>query len=109
MEPREELNKSRAGSPHSEDSSSDSDLSSSSYNRDSDLESNKRDVVEAEPSRENILSMAPIVGTFENESDSKSIVTTRHILSSSEEAENYDELNQVNRKLTFVAVFFRFR
>lgn len=96
MEPREELNNSRPGSPHSEDSSSDSDLSSSSFNRDSDFESNKKDVVEAEPSRDNILSMAPIVESFENDSDSASIVTRKHNSSTSGDAEIYDKQNQVN-------------
>lgn len=97
MEPRKELNDSRPGSPQSDDSSSESDLSSPSFNRDSDFESRTRDVIEAEPSRNSILAMA-IEGSFENESDTNSTATAKTILPSSVEAENHDKKNRVPQK-----------
>lgn len=68
MEPREESNGSRPDSPQSDDSSSESDLSSPSFNRDINFASTK-DIIEAEPSRDTILNMAPLSTGFENEPD----------------------------------------
>lgn len=85
MEPRGEPTDSRPDSPQSDDSSSESDLSSPSFNRDSefDFATQAKDVIEAEPSRDNILAMAPTgAGSFENESDTNSTVTTKTILPS---------------------------
>lgn len=84
MEPRKETTDSRPDSPQSDDSSSESDLSSPSFNRDSDFDfaNRTKDVVEAEPNRTNILAMAPIEGSFENESDSNSTATTKTMLAS---------------------------
>lgn len=84
MEPRRETTDSRPDSPQSDDSSSESDLSSPSFNRDSDFDfaNRTKDVVEAEPNRTNILAMAPIGGSFENESDSNSTATTKTMLPS---------------------------
>lgn len=70
MEPRDESNDSRPDSPQSDDSSSESDLSSPSFNRDINF-ANAKDVIEAEPSRDTILNMAPLGTGFENESDAK--------------------------------------
>lgn len=86
MEPRGEQTDSRPDSPQSDDSSSgESDLSSPSFNRDSDFDfaTQAKDVIEAEPARDNILAMAPPgAGSFENESDTNSTVTTKTILPS---------------------------
>lgn len=81
MEPHRETH-SRADSPASS-SSDESDLSSPSFNRDSefDFAGRSKDIVEAQPNRENILAMAPIGGSFENESDSNSTATARTVLS----------------------------
>lgn len=84
MEPRRETTDSRPDSPQSDDSSSESDLSSPSFNRDSDFDfaNRSKDVIEAEPNRSNILAMAPIEGSFENESDTNSTATTKTLLPS---------------------------
>lgn len=82
MEPKKyQLTDSRPDSPQSS-ASSESDLSSPSFNRDSEFEFKvAKDIVEAEPTRDNILAMAPIGGSFENESDSNSTTTAKTILS----------------------------
>lgn len=82
MEPREESNGSRPDSPQSDDSSSESDLSSPSFNRDVNF-ANTKDVVEAEPSRDTILNMAPLNTGFENEPDSSSNVVAKTNLTQS--------------------------
>lgn len=86
MEPKNfaDLTDSRPDSPQSS-SSSESDLSSPSFNRDSDFDfaNRTKDVIEAQPNRDNILAMAaPVTGSFENESDSNSTATAKTILSS---------------------------
>ncbi|XP_055298322.1 MAP kinase-activating death domain protein isoform X7 [Sitodiplosis mosellana] len=89
MEPRGQPTDSRPDSPQSDDSSEcESDLSSPSFNKDSDFDfaTQAKDVIEAEPSRDNILAMAPPgADSFENESDSNSTVTTKTILPSSKD------------------------
>lgn len=84
MEPRREAPDSRPDSPQSDDSSSESDLSSPSLNRDSDFDfaNRAKDAIEAEPNRNTILAMAPIEGSFENESDTNSTATTKTLLPS---------------------------
>lgn len=73
---------SRPDSPESS-SSEQSDLSSPSFNRDSDFDfaTRTKEITEAQSSRDTILAMAPIGGSFENESDSNSTVTARTVLS----------------------------
>lgn len=82
MEPRTVVDL-KPDSPQSS-SSSESDLSSPSFNRDSefDFATQVKDVIEAQPNRDNILAMAPISGSFENESDSNSTATAKTVLSS---------------------------
>lgn len=82
MEPRTVVDF-RPDSPQSS-SSSESDLSSPSFNRDSefDFAAQVKDVIEAQPNRDNILAMAPIGESFENESDSNSTATAKTVLSS---------------------------
>lgn len=77
MEPRDESNGSRPNSPQSDDSSSESELSSPSFNRDVNFETTK-DVIEAEPSRETILDMAPPGTGYE--SDTSSIIAVKNSL-----------------------------
>lgn len=60
---------SRPNSPQSDDSSSESNLSSSSFNRNIDLANRSKDVIEAEPLCDNILDMALVRRGLENESD----------------------------------------
>lgn len=81
MEPRGMQNDSRPDSPQSS-SSSQSDLSSPSFNRDSEFDFTTRttDIIEAPTDRDNILAMAPIGGSFENESDSISAGTAKTVL-----------------------------
>lgn len=102
MEPRRPSHDSRPDSPQSDDSSSESELSSPSFNRDSDFDfaNQTKDVTEAEPNRDNILAMAPIGASFENESDTNSSGTTKTILPSSKEAltENNDKRVRVPPK-----------
>lgn len=81
MEPRRESCGSRPDSPQSDDSSSESDLSSPSFNRDIDFASRTKDVIEAEPCRDNILDMAPLGISFEKEPNTSPINTTKTILS----------------------------
>lgn len=72
---------SRPDSPQSS-SSSQSDLSSPSFNRDSefDFAAKTKDFIEAPTNRDNILAMAPVGGgSFENESDTNSTATTKTI------------------------------
>lgn len=97
MEPRKQSNDSRPDSPQSDDSSSESDLSSPSF-RDSDFEGRTRDIIEAESSRDSILAMAPIGGSFENESDSNSTVTAKTVLPLQLETDNNDKMNRVSQK-----------
>lgn len=73
MEPRGTRTDSRPDSPQSS-SSSQSDLSSPSFNRDSEFDFAK-EIIEAPTDRDNILAMAPVGGSFENESDSNSTKT----------------------------------
>lgn len=81
MEPHHEA-VSRPDSPESS-SSEESDLSSPSFNRDSDFDfaSRTKEISEAQANRDTILAMAPPGGSFENESDSNSTVTARTVLS----------------------------
>lgn len=76
---------SRPDSPESGASSDSdqSDLSSPSFNRDSEFDFTHPPKApnEAEPNRTTILAMAPIGGSFENESDSNSTATARTVLS----------------------------
>lgn len=102
MEPREPRGietDSRPDSPQSDDSSSESDLSSPSLNRDSDFDFavKSKDVIEAEPNRDNILAMAPIGGSFENESDTNSTVTTKTILASPKDNQAPDGMEKKGR------------
>lgn len=84
MEPRGMENHSRPDSPQSS-SSSQSDLSSPSFNRDSEFDfvAQTADIIEAPTDRDNILAMAPIGGSFENESDSNSAGTVKAVLPNS--------------------------
>lgn len=82
MEPRKESNASRADSPQSDDSSSESDLSSPSFNRDVNF-ANTKDIIEAEPSRDTILNMAPLSTGFENEPDAITTVAAKNNLAQS--------------------------
>lgn len=108
MEPREESNGSRADSPQSDDSSSESDLSSPSFNRDIGFASSTKDVIEAEPSRNNILDMAPHSANIEIESDASSIVATKSILSPSIDLiDNTDRKNRVLPKPVSSFFFFK--
>lgn len=79
MEPLEDSNGSRQGSPQSDDSSSESDLTSPSFNRDIDFATHTDDAVEALPCRNNILDMAPLGTSYENRPDTT--VTTTAISS----------------------------
>lgn len=98
MEPRGQPTDSRPDSPQSDDSSEcESDLSSPSFNRDSDFDfaSQAKDVIEAEPNRDNILAMAPPgAGSFENESDTNSTVTTKTILPSPKDSSPADSVEK---------------
>lgn len=84
VQPKEETH-SRPDSPESGASSDSeqSDLSSPSFNRDSEFDFNNppKEINEAEPNRTTILAMAPVGGSFENESDSNSTATARTVLS----------------------------
>ncbi|XP_031627569.1 MAP kinase-activating death domain protein isoform X3 [Contarinia nasturtii] len=99
MEPRGETNDSRPHSPQSDDSSSESD-NSLSLNQDSDFDfaTQTKDISEAEPSRDNILAMAPTgASSFENESDSNSTVTTKTMLPSPKETASNESLDKKGR------------
>lgn len=99
MQPRGEPTDSRPDSPQSDDSSSESDLSSPSFNRDSDFDfaGKAKDVIEADSNRDNILAMAPIGGSFENESDSNSTVTSKTLLPSPKDTQPIDATDKKNR------------
>lgn len=97
MEPRIKSHDSRPDSPRSDDSSSESELSSSSYNRDSDFENRTTHFIEAEPSRDSILAMAPIESSFENESNKNSAGTAKTVLPSVE-TDSDEKINRVSQK-----------
>lgn len=104
MEPRNESNGSRPDSPQSDDSSSESDLSSPSFNREINF-ANTKDVIEAEPSRNTILNMAPLSTGFENEPDSN-LAAKSNLTQSTDFIDNTDKKSRVLPKS--VSLFLHF-